>query len=154
MNIWRYQTGEQLEIDAPIDRVYAVASNPEVVPSYAPEIARIELVERLSEHTVIVRSYLRVANLTLPYLYRYHYRAPTHYSGVQQHGKILRGFFTLTFTEQGNGTAVLHTEGFFSAIPCFAWIIGFIYFHIVARGGVKEELGRLKKLVESQHSAE
>jgi hypothetical protein len=149
VNIWRYQTGEQVEIDAPIDRVYAVASDPEVVPSYAPEIARIEVVERLSEHTVIVRSYLKVANLTLAYLYRYHYRAPTHYSGVQEHGKILRGFFTLAFTKRGDRTAVVHTEGFFSAIPCFAWIIGFIYFQIVARGGVAEELGKLKELIES-----
>lgn len=149
MNIWRYQTAEQIEIDAAIGRVYAVASNPEIVPSYAPEIARIEVVERLSDHTVIVRSYLRVANVTRPYLYRYHYRAPTHYSGVQQYGKILRGFFTLNFTKRSNRTTVLHTEGFFSTIPCFAWIIGFVYFRVISRGGLAKELVRLKNLVES-----
>lgn len=149
MNIWRYESCEQLEIDAPIERVYAVASNPELVPSYAPEVARIEVVKRLSEHRALVRSYLRVAGFTLSYLYRYHYRAPTHYSGVQASGKILRGYFTLSFSQAGHRTTVSHTEGFVSSLPCFASIIGFIYFRILARGGVVEELGRLKKLVEN-----
>lgn len=149
MNVWRYQTCEQLEIDAPIDRVYALASNPEVVPSYAPEVARIEVIERLSEHMVLVRSHLKVARMRLTYLYRYHYRAPTQYSGVQEDGKILRGYFTLSFSAKGNRTSVSHTEGILSVIPCLAWVIGFIYFRVIARGGMAEELGRLKTLVES-----
>lgn len=28
MNVWRYQTSESLEIDAPVEAVYAVASDP------------------------------------------------------------------------------------------------------------------------------
>ena len=30
--------------------------------------------KRLSEHLVLVRSYLKIAGLTLGFLYRYHYR--------------------------------------------------------------------------------
>ena len=64
MNVWRYQIRERLEIDAPVERVYTLASDPEIVPSYVPEIARIEVVRRLGEHMVLVRSHLKVAGLT------------------------------------------------------------------------------------------
>ena len=131
MNVWRYQTSQQLEIDAPIEQVYATASSPDLVPSYAPEIARIEVEKRLSEHTVLARSYLKVAGLTLAYLYRYHYRPPTHYSGVQERGRFLRGYFNLTFQTRGSRTVVSHTEGILSVIPCLAWIVGFIYFRVI-----------------------
>lgn len=150
MTVWRYQICERLEIDAPVERVYAVASDPEMVPSYAPEVARIEVVRRLSEHLVLVRSYLKVVGLTCGFLYRYHYRPPTHYSGVQEGGGLLRGYFTLSFGSSGGGTTVSHTEGFLSPIPLLAWVCGFIYFHILARGGMGEELGRLKNLVEGR----
>jgi hypothetical protein len=150
MNVWRYQTSHQLEIDAPIEQVYDTASSPDLVPSYAPEIARIEVEKRLSEHAVLARSYLKVAGLTLAYLYRYHYRPPTHYSGIQERGRFLRGYFNLTFRRNGNRTVVSHTEGILSAIPCLAWIAGFVYFRIIARGGVEEELGRLRCLIENR----
>ena len=149
MNVWRYQAYAEIEIDAPIERVYAVASNPDIVPAYAPEVIRIEIVKRLSEHRVVVRSHLKVAGLTLAYLYRYHYRAPEHYSGVQEHGKFLRGYFNLSFKAQANRTTVSHTEGISSAIPWLAWIVGFIYFDVIARGGIVDELSRLKQLIEN-----
>ena len=149
MSVWRYQICERLEIDAPVERVYSLASDPEMVPSYAPEVARIEVVRRVSEHVVLVKSYLKVAGLTLGYLYRYHYRPPTHYSGVQEGGGLLRGYFTLSFSSCGSSTTVCHTEGILSPIPLMAWLVGFIYFHVMARGGMGEELGRLKNLVES-----
>src|SRR5437762_13263043 len=114
MNFWRYQIGERLEIEAPVARVYDFAANPELVPSYVPEIARIEVVRRLSAHMVLVRSYLKVARLTFGFLYRYHYRPPTHYSGVQEGGGLLRGYFTLSFRSSGNKTVVSHTEGVLS----------------------------------------
>lgn len=149
MNIWRYQICESVEIAAPLEQVYACASNPEAVPFYAPEIARIEIVKRLSEHLVLVRSYLKVSGITRGFLYRYHYRRPTSYSGVQE-GGLLRGYFTLNFRSSGRCTTVSHTEGVLSPIPFFAWISGFIYFQMMARGGMGEELGRLKNLVESR----
>ena len=148
MNVWRYQIRERLEIDAPIERVYGLASDPEVVPSYAPEVVRIEVLRRLGEHTALVRSHLRVARMILSFPYRYHYRAPVHYSGVQEGGRLLRGYFTLSFRSRGARTSVSHTEGFLSAVPLLAWVVGFVYFRIVAREGLREELGRLKRLVE------
>jgi uncharacterized protein YndB with AHSA1/START domain len=152
MNVWRYQTLERLEIDAPVERVYAVASDPEAVPSYAPEIARIDVLKKLGEGRILVRSHLKVAWMTFGFLYRYHYRAPTHYSGVQEKGALLRGYFTLTFVRRGDRTIVSHTEGLLSPVPLFAWVAGFIYFRVVARGGMGRELDRLKRLVESRRS--
>jgi Polyketide cyclase / dehydrase and lipid transport len=150
MNIWRYQIRESVEIDAPVEQVYTLASNPEVVPVYAPEISRIEIVRRLTEHKVLVKSYLKVAGLTRAFLYLYHYGPPTRYSGVQQDGRFLRGYFTLSFRSSGTGTNVSHTEGILSPIPLVAWIVGFIYFHVMTRGGMREELGRLKSLAETE----
>ena len=150
MNIYRYQIDDCLEISAPVEQVYALASDPEIVPLYAPEIARIEVVRRLSEHAVLVRSYLKVVGLTFGFLYRYHYRPPTHYSGVQEDGGLLRGYFTLSFRPCGSGTTVSHTEGVLTPVPLLAWVIGFIYFRMLARGGMGEELGRLKKIAESR----
>lgn len=150
MNVWRYQIYESLEVEAPVEQVYALASDPTIVPTYAPEIIRIEVVKRLGEHMVLVRSYLKVARLILGFLYRYHYHPPTHYSGVQERGGLLRGYFTLRFQASGSGTIVSHTEGVLSPIPLLAWIVGFIYFRIIARGSMREELGRLKSLVESR----
>ena len=150
MNVWRYQISKSLEIDAPVEQVYALASDPKMVPSYAPEVARIDVVRRLSEHIVLVKSYVNVAGLTCGFLYQYHYRPPKHYSGVQEGGGLLRGYFTLSFKSCGRGTTVSHTEGLLSPIPLLAWISGFIYFHILARDGMAEELGRLKNLVEGR----
>jgi len=149
MNIWRYQICQRLKIDAPVEQVYTLASNPQMVPSYAPEIARIEVVRRLSEHMVLVRSYLKVARLTFGFLYRYHYRPPTYYSGVQEGNGLLRGYFILSFKSCGSSTTVSHTEGMLSPIPLLAWIVGFVYFHIMSRGSMREELSRLKNIVES-----
>ena len=149
MKVWRYQTCEQVEIDAPVERVYTVAADPEAVPSYAPEVERIEVLERLSDHAVLVRSHLKVARLTFSFLYRHHHRPPLRYSGVQEGGKLLRGYFSLTFRPSGKKTIVSHTEGIASSIPGLAGAIGFIYFRILARGGIGEELRGLKHLVES-----
>jgi hypothetical protein len=149
MKVRRYQTREELEIDAPVEQVYAVAANPGSVPVYAPEIARIELVERLSDHSVLVRSHLKIARLTFACLYRHHHRPPTHYSGVEVRGHLFRGYFSLNFRPSGRKTIVTHTEGIASYIPGLALLLGFIYFRIVARGGLGEELKRLKLLVES-----
>ena len=150
MNIWRYETRESLEIDAPVEQVYALAANPEIVPVYAPEITRIEVVRRLSDHKVLVKSHLKVAGLTRAFLYQFHYRPPTHYSGVQEGRGPVRGYFTLRFRSRGMVTSVSHSEGILSPIPFLAWIVGFIYFRLITRGGMREELKRLKSLVESE----
>ncbi|MDT4954705.1 MAG: hypothetical protein QOJ02_2843 [Acidobacteriota bacterium] len=144
---------ERVEISAPIEQVYAVAADPDIVPSYALEIARIDLVKRLSPHSVLARSHLKIARLTFASLYRYHYRPPGHYSGIQEDGKLLRGYFSFSFQTQDNRTVVSHTEGIMSSIPGLAAIVGFIYFRILSRGGLAEELKRLKNLVEGSRSS-
>ena len=149
MKVRRYQTREEVLIDAPVERVYAVAADPEAVPLYAPEVERIEVLEKLGEHAVLVRSHLKVARLSFSFLYRHHHRPPLHYSGVQEGGRFWRGYFTLTFRPSGQATIVSHTEGIISAIPGLARLIGFLYFRVLARGGVSEELQGLKRLVES-----
>ena len=133
MNFWRYQICEGVEIDAPVEEVYRLASDPEIVPSYAAEVARIEVLRMVDANTILVRSYLRVAGLILSFRYRYHYRAPVHYGGVQEGGRLLRAYFTFHFRSYGRGTTVSHSEGFLSAVPLLAWIVGSIYFRIIAR---------------------
>jgi uncharacterized protein YndB with AHSA1/START domain len=149
MNIWRYQTRRSVEIAASVEQVYAFASNPEMVPRYACEIDKIEVVTRLSDQKVLVKSYLKIAGMTRAFLYVYHYRPPTHYSGVQQQGGLMRGYFTLTFRSSGSGTTVSHTEGILSPLPFVAWFVGFIYYHLMSRDGMRDELERLRILVEN-----
>jgi hypothetical protein len=149
MKAWGYQVRDCVEIDAPIERVYAVAADPEIVPAYAEEVVRIEVVEKLSDHSALVKSHLRMGGLTFAHLYRYHYRAPTNYSGTQEGGKLFRGYFSFTFQSRGGGrTIVSHTEGISSRVPYLAGLAGFIYFRLLSRGGVREELNKLKRLVE------
>jgi hypothetical protein len=124
-----------------------------MVPCYAPEVARIEVVRRLGDHTILVGSHLKVARVTVGFLYRYHYRPPTHYSGVQHQGGLLRGYFTLSFRPHGTGTLVSHAEGMLSPVPLLAWVVGFIYFRVIERGGMKDELAGLKNLVEGRERA-
>jgi len=150
LNVWKYEVRETLEISAPPERVYAIAANPDLVPSYAAEIVRIEKVKRLSEHTVLVRSHLRIWRKTICFQYKYHYQPPRLYSGVQEGRGLLRGYFTLRFTPFESGTIVSHTEGILSRVPFCAPIAGLIYFSILSRGGMKEELRRLKNLVEAR----
>jgi hypothetical protein len=150
MKVRRYQTREQVEIEAPIGLVYAIAADPEAVPFYAPEIERIDVLKRLGNHAVLVRSHLKVARLKFSFLYRHRHRPPVRYSGVQEGGRLLRGYFSLTFRPSGERTIVSHTEGIASSIPGLARLVGFIYFRVLARGGIGEELRGLKQLVESR----
>lgn len=39
----RYEISESIQIDAPVNRVYAIAPDPEMVPIYAPEAVRIDI---------------------------------------------------------------------------------------------------------------
>ena len=148
MRMRRYQVSDRIEIRAPVERVYGVATDPEAVPAYAPEVERIELVRRISDSVDLVRSHVRVSVVTLAYLYRYTYRPPTHYSGVQEGGWLLRGYFSLSFRAHGDCTLVSHSEGILSSVPGLARALGFLYFRVLARGGVREELEGLKRLVE------
>ena len=152
MSVWRYQVSDVIEVAAPIEQTYAIASDPTCVPSYESGIDRIEVVQRLDQHTTIGRSFLRILGRPVAFLYRYHFRAPSHYSGVQEGRGLVRGYFTMTFRTSSRGTTVSHTEGLVSPIPFLAWAAGFLYFRLLSRGGIAVELGRLKALVEQRRS--
>lgn len=148
MKKWRYQVREKIEVEAHVERVYEIATDPAKVPAYAPEVARIDLLETLDARTRLVRSHLKIGRFTFASLYRYHYRPPTHYGGAQADGRLLRGYFSLTFEPRGGRTLVTHVEGVQSPVPFLARLAGLLYFRVLARGGVGEELQRLKLLVE------
>ena len=149
MNFWRYEVSERIEIAAPVQKVYTLASDPSIVPQYVSEVLRIDILERESDTRAVVRSHLKIAGLTVSFRYRYHYRRPTNYSGVQEGRRLLRGYFSFRFNESNNGTSVIHTEGLISAIPLLAPVAGFIYYRLLSRGGLRDELGQLKSLVEA-----
>lgn len=144
----RYQVSERIEIGAPVEEVYAAATDPALVPLYVPEVVRVERVKSIGGGVELVRSHIKVGWLTFAYLYRYHYRPPTSYSGVQEGGGLFRGYFSLSFRAGGVGTIVSHSEGILSPVPGLARALGFLYFRVMARGGAGEELSKLKKLVE------
>jgi hypothetical protein len=150
----RYQVSDRIEIRAPVEQVYATAADPGLVPSYAPEVVMIERVRKISDRVELVRSHVKVGGLTFAYLYRYCYRPPTHYSGVQEGGGLLRGYFSLSFRPRGRGTQVTHAEGFLSPVPGLARALGFLYFRVLARGGVRDELESLMRLVEAPSNGE
>ena len=150
MGVWRYQTCGTIEINASAEQVYALVSNPDVVPSYAPEIRKIEVVKHFGNGSVLVRSYFKVGGMTFPCLYRYQYRPPRYYGGFQRGGKLLRGYFSFSFTAAGGRTKISHTEGLLSSVPGLASVAGFIYFRLLSRHGIEQELAKVKELVEAE----
>jgi hypothetical protein len=145
----RYVDSAAIEIAAPIDRVYNVSTDPTLVPRYAHEVVKIDVLERPDERTAFVRSQLRLGPARVGFDYRYRYRPPTHYSGVQLGRWLVRGYFTFAFEPRGDVTVVSHTEGVVSAVPGLAALAGFVYFRALGGDGVRGELERLKELVES-----
>ena len=149
----RCQVRDEIEIGAPPARVYAIAADPALVPLYAPEVARIETVETRGDGRVRVRSHLRLLGLTVPFPYLYRYRPPVHYGGIQERGRLLTGYFHFSFRPRGEGTLVTNVEGIASPVPGLARIAAFVYFRVLARGGIRRELLRLKRMAEENHRA-
>ena len=131
-------------IAAPPAAVYRVAADPAVVPRYAREVRRIEILGRDGDRAR-VRVHLRVGPLTLRPVYRYVYRPPRLYAGVQEGGGLVRGFFGMTFRPEGAGTRVAHVEGIRSPLPLLARALGRA---VLRRRAIEQELARLKRLVE------
>jgi hypothetical protein len=149
MNRCGYEQRAKITIAAPIERVYAIASDPLVVPCYADEIRRIEILSDDGRGGREVRSHIRVLGLTIPFRYRYWYRPPLHYGGVQARGSLVQGYFTLRFRALNeNTTEVEHVEGIVSRIPLLETIVGWAWFALLSRDGVAAELAKLKQLVE------
>jgi hypothetical protein len=149
MALRRYQVGSRIVIDAPIARVYAIASDPQLVPLYAGEVKRIDVIERRSNGSARVRSHLRFFGFTFVFDYRYRYKPGLFYCGVQRGRNVLRGYFAMRFRSAGESTEVEHTEGLISPIPGVARLIGWLYFRLLPSDSIDDELLRLKRLVES-----
>ena len=60
MSVWKYHVSDCIDIAAPVAQTYAIASDPNWVPSYESGIDRIDVVERIDQHTAIGRSVLRI----------------------------------------------------------------------------------------------
>lgn len=143
----RYQVRARALIPAPVERVFDVASDPALIPLYADEIDRIDLLRRRGDGQAIVRSWLRLFGMKIAYRYRYRYRRPRSYSGVQAGRALVRGYFIFSFRPQGQSTVVQHVEGLESAVPGLALLAGTIYFRLLGRGDLRPEVERLAQLV-------
>lgn len=143
-----YKVREEIEINAAVEQVYAVATDTALLPHYVPEITRVEVLQTLNDSQQLVRSHIKVGPVSIAYLYRYRYIPARYYGGVQEKGKLFRGYFGLRFKPRGEHTLVIHTEAIMSPVPGMAAIAGFIYFRVLARGATSKELNRLKELVE------
>ena len=150
MTVARYRVRGRIEIDATPGEVYAIAADPAMVPLYAPEVERIEVIERIGERESRVRSRLRIGPFRRADVYRYRYVRGRSYAGIQERGRLFRGYFAFSFVPCGGRTVVTHVEGIASAVPGLARFLGFVYFRVLARGGIGEELRRLKGLVEER----
>src|SRR5438128_1602710 len=135
MHFRKYQARSRIHIDAPIEVVWQFATDPQNIPRYADDVAQVEVVDRSDTRAYVV-SHLRLGPFTVKYPYVYHYREPRLYSGIQERGKLLRGFFTFHFCADEQGTTIDHAEGIVSSIPGMAWLAGFVYFRFLSRDGV------------------
>lgn len=148
----RYVDLTRIAIRAPVERVWALATDPQVVPRYAREIVRLEAIEVLPGGDRLVRSHMRLGPLVWRVRYRYRYRRPAAYAGIQE-GGLLRGFFAFSFRARGEMTIVRHAEGVLSRLPGLAPAAGLLYFRLLhPRGGPRAELWRLKALAEERIS--
>lgn len=135
-------------IDAPVASVYRCAAEPGNVPRYAEEIDRIEIIDRLDATRATARSTLRLGPCRWTSTYHYRYHAPRTYAGAGVRGRA-RGFFAMTFEPARGGTRVVHTEGVTSRLPGLAPAVGCLYFGLLGKSHLHDELGRLKQLAET-----
>jgi hypothetical protein len=155
MRARRYEVRDHIWIEAPPNSTFAIASDPAIVPRYESDVKRIDILRRDPRHgTADVRSHLSMLGLTFGFDYRYRYRVGIYYGGVQQSGRLMRGYFSMRFrpgmdSASGRfGTDVEHVEGIISRVPGVARLVGWLYFRVLSRGGIAEELKRLKQIVE------
>jgi hypothetical protein len=148
MRASRYSVAAEITVAASPERAYAVASAVDLVPIYENGISRIQVIEQISASERLVRSTLRILWFEAPFTYRYHYSPGHHYSGVQERGSVVRGFFSFSFRPVPGGTRIVHREGVFSRTPLVATILGWLYFQVLGRRGLGAELTKLKALIE------
>ncbi len=80
---------KSIEIDAPIDRVFAVAADVEHSPRWQPDIKSVEVLERDSQdHQVLVVTQTDAKVRTLKSELRFSYEEPTRISWTQHSGDL------------------------------------------------------------------
>lgn len=150
MNLYRYQVSRRVRIDAPRQRIYALATDPRTIPRFSREVRSLTLLDPPGPIRR-ARCRIRIApGLAVPARYRYHYRGPAAYAGVQTHAPLVRSYFAFSFRDRGRaGTEVHHIEGFRASIPLLAPILGWLYFTLLNRHGLRTELDLLRLLAEA-----
>jgi hypothetical protein len=143
-----YKVRQEIDIDAPCDHVYRIATDPAMIPRFSREIASLELIDPPGS-TRRARCRIRVTGVPVPATYRYRYHQGRAYSGIQTGMPVARSFFAFSFRPRRGGVRVSHVEGFCSRVPLLAPLLGILYFHVLSRGGLRAELLRLKHLAES-----
>ncbi|HUP89379.1 MAG TPA: SRPBCC family protein [Longimicrobiales bacterium] len=148
----RYTVSAEIVVASSPERAYAVASSVDAIPVYENGILRIQVIEENGANERVGRSTLKILGLETPFTYRYRYSPGRHYSGVQEQGSVVRGFFSFSFTSVRGGTRIVHREGMFSRAPFAASVVGWLYYQLIARAGLNAELRKLKALIEAPHS--
>jgi hypothetical protein len=149
VNLYRYQVSRRVRIAAPRQRVYTLATDPRLIPRYSREVRSLRLLDPPGR-VRRARCRIRVApGLSVPARYRYHYRPGVSYAGVQVRCPLVRSYFGFSFRDRRAGaTEVLHIEGFRASVPLLAPILGWLYFTLLNRGGLRAELDLLRALAE------
>lgn len=140
-----YTKTNQIFIAAKPAEVYRIAADPEKVPEYENGILKIEI-DSFSKNVALGRSTLSLGFFSITSNYKFHYSAPGFYSGEQIDGRLVNAFFTLSFSEEADGTRVKHVEGLKSNLPFIARLLAFIF---LSESKIAKELLRLKTLVET-----
>ena len=150
MNLYRYQVSRRVRIAAPRQRLYSLATDPRTIPRFSREVRSLTLLDPPGP-VRRARCRIRIApGLAVPARYRYHYRPAAAYAGVQQRSPLVRSYFAFSFRDdRRGGTEVHHIEGFRAPIPLLAPILGWLYFTLLNRDGLRAELDLLRLLAET-----
>jgi hypothetical protein len=145
----RYMVSAEITAASSVERAYAVATDIELIPRYERGISRIEVIREISASERLVRTTLNVFGVPMRFVYRYRYSPHKRYSGVQEEGPIVRGFFSFSFAPTAGGTRIVHREGIVSRWAFVARLVGWLYFRVPGRNGLQSELVRLSQLIEA-----
>ena len=140
-----------IEIDAPIERVYAVAADVENSPRWQPEIKRAEVIERDGDgNQVLVHTETDAKVRTLQADLRFFYDEPTGLRWTQEEGDLKSVDGSWVLEDLGDG----RTRATYSMTVDLGRMLGMVIrgpLVGVLRGQLVESMpGKLKTYVESE----
>lgn len=140
-----------IEIDAPIERVYAVAADVENSPRWQPEIKRAEVIERdAAGNQVLVHTETDAKVRTLQADLRFSYDEPTGLQWTQEEGDLKSVDGSWVLEDLGDG----RTRATYSMTVDLGRMLGMVIrgpLVGVLRGQLVESMpGKLKAYVESE----